>query len=104
MLRHWLLPFLGVFSAVQTLAQQAGTFRVAGDTQVSAMMVRVGTKLFCTPVLFPAPRCLWLATTRSTFLTRSKGIPIRSTGTLNTHQSGWYFFFLCLVVYSNCPL
>ena len=49
MLLHWLLPSLGVLSAVPTLAQQAGTFRVAGDTQVSAMMVRVGTNLFCTP-------------------------------------------------------
>jgi len=88
MLLHWLLPSLGVFSAVPTLAQQAGTFRVAGDTQVSAMMVRVGTKLFCTRVLFPTLRCLWLATTRSTFLTRSKGIPTRSTATPNTHQSG----------------
>jgi len=91
MLLHWLLPSLGVLSAVPTLAQQAGTFRVAGDTQVSGMMVRVETTLFWTPVLFPASRCLWLATTRSTFLTRSKEIPTRSTGTPNTHQSGWYF-------------
>jgi len=53
MLLPWLLPFLGVFSAVPTLAQQAGKFLVAGDTQVSAMMVRVGTSLSA-PRLIPS--------------------------------------------------
>jgi len=55
MILHSLLPLLGVLSIVPALAQQAGTFRVAGQTQVSAMMVRMGTHLFCTALLFLAP-------------------------------------------------
>jgi len=43
MLLHSLLPLLGVFSVIPALAQQAGTFLSAGNTQVSAMMVRMGT-------------------------------------------------------------
>jgi hypothetical protein len=53
MLLRSLLPLLGGFSAIPALAQQAGTFRVAGQTLVSAMMVRLGTRLFCTALLSP---------------------------------------------------
>jgi hypothetical protein len=55
MILRSLLPLLGVFSIVPALAQQAGTFHVAGQTQVSAMMVRMGTHPFCTASLSLAP-------------------------------------------------
>jgi hypothetical protein len=55
MLLHSLLPLLGVFFIIPALAQQAGTFHSAGNTQVSAMMVRMGTWLFCTAFLSPTP-------------------------------------------------
>jgi hypothetical protein len=89
MLLRSLLPLLGGFSIVPALAQQAGTFRVAGQTQVSAMMVRIGTHFLSQRSYSWHPRCLWLAMTRSTSLIKLKGMPTRLTDIRNTHLSGW---------------
>jgi hypothetical protein len=58
-LRTFFVPFtmlllaLGLSAVISVLAQNAGTFQTAGDTGVSAMMVRLGNSPFLCSLFIP---------------------------------------------------
>jgi hypothetical protein len=86
MLFHPLFP-LWLSAVAPVLAQQPGSFETAGNTLVSAMMVRFRDRItYYTPTSFY--RCFWAVRTRSTFWTRSKAILSRSMAILYMRLSG----------------